>query len=111
MAGAEKQVFRVFNHLAAVPAVFADPLQGGGRVRLIFLADREQADVNPVLLHFVNDLAAPTFVEQQIDVGVPVLQAGINPAERKLHMVVVLCMCTSRGTSSRGVDSCQPFTI
>ena len=84
MAGAEKQVFRVFNHLAAVPAVFADPLQGGGRVRLIFLADREQADVNPVLLHFVNDLAAPTFVEQQIDVGVPVLQAGDKPRGEKI---------------------------
>ena len=46
-----------------------------------------------------------------ISLAIMVCFKFVPPAERKLHMVVVLCMCTSRGTSSRGVDSCQPFTI
>ena len=44
----------------------------------------EQADVDPVLLHFVNDLAARHSWSRQIDVGVPVLQAGDKPRGEKI---------------------------
>ena len=59
---------------------------------------------------FVNDLAAPTFVEQQIDVGVPVLQQGINCGEKIAHGGGALYVYLP-GDLLQRVDSCQPFTI